>query len=174
MSLASPATPSPVTPMGCQRWWRHRTNPDWPLATMAEKRGSQSGHRRRRSYLDCPEERGLGVGGGTGRVLGCLCRRRHIRRRRGSANLGSSHRVTLHTLTAIPIGQGVGGGPGRVAAGFRRRWRGTDLGPAIGTLLTSLRVVADLSHLVLASTTIAAARERGPYFLAHYCDSHRK
>lgn len=106
MSPASPATPSPATPMECQRWWRHRTNPDWPLATMARRCGYGSGHRHRRSYLDRPEGRHLGVGGGTGRLLGCLCRRRHIRRRRGSADLGSSHRVTLHTLTAIPARSG--------------------------------------------------------------------
>jgi WD40 repeat protein len=35
-----------------------------------------------------------------------------------------------------------------------------------GALLTSLRVAGGLSHLVLVSTTIAAAGEHGPYFLA--------
>ena len=34
-----------------------------------------------------------------------------------------------------------------------------------GALLTSLRVAGHLSHLVLTSTTIAAAGEHGPYFL---------
>ncbi len=38
--------------------------------------------------------------------------------------------------------------------------------PATGALLTSLRVAAHLSHLTLVSTTIAAAGEHGPYFLA--------
>ncbi len=37
--------------------------------------------------------------------------------------------------------------------------------PTTGTALTSLRVPGSLSHLALASTTIAAAGERGPYFL---------
>ncbi|HEX4100341.1 MAG TPA: WD40 repeat domain-containing protein, partial [Pseudonocardiaceae bacterium] len=37
--------------------------------------------------------------------------------------------------------------------------------PATATALTSLRVAGSLSHLALASTTIAAAGERGPYFL---------
>ena len=35
-----------------------------------------------------------------------------------------------------------------------------------GTPLTSLRVAGRLFHLVLASTTIAAAGEHGPYLLA--------
>jgi WD40 repeat protein len=38
--------------------------------------------------------------------------------------------------------------------------------PLTGASLTSLRVAGRLSHLVLVSTTIAAAGERGPYFLA--------
>lgn len=38
--------------------------------------------------------------------------------------------------------------------------------PTTGTPLTSLPVAGSLSHLSLASTTIAAAGERGPYFLA--------
>jgi WD40 repeat protein len=38
--------------------------------------------------------------------------------------------------------------------------------PSTGAPLTSLRVAGRLYHLVLASTTIAAAGERGPYFLA--------
>jgi WD40 repeat protein len=38
--------------------------------------------------------------------------------------------------------------------------------PTTGALLTSLRVAGRLSHLALMSTTIAAAGEHGPYFLA--------
>jgi WD40 repeat protein len=34
-----------------------------------------------------------------------------------------------------------------------------------GALLTSLRVAGGLDHLLLASTTIAAAGDHGPYFL---------
>jgi WD40 repeat protein len=37
--------------------------------------------------------------------------------------------------------------------------------PASGTPLTSLRVAGRLFHLLLASTTIATAGDRGPYFL---------
>jgi WD40 repeat protein len=37
--------------------------------------------------------------------------------------------------------------------------------PTTATALTSLRVAGSISHLALASTTIAAAGERGPYFL---------
>ena len=37
--------------------------------------------------------------------------------------------------------------------------------PTTGAPLTSLRVASRLSHLLLASTTIAAAGERGLYFL---------
>jgi WD40 repeat protein len=40
--------------------------------------------------------------------------------------------------------------------------------PITGAPLTSLRVAGRLSHLLLASTAIAAAGERGPYFLALY------
>ena len=38
--------------------------------------------------------------------------------------------------------------------------------PATGALLTSLRVAGRLAKLALTSTTIAAAGEYGPYFLA--------
>jgi WD40 repeat protein len=38
--------------------------------------------------------------------------------------------------------------------------------PATGAPLTSLRVAGSLSHLLATSTTIAAAGEHGPYFLA--------
>jgi hypothetical protein len=38
--------------------------------------------------------------------------------------------------------------------------------PTTGAALTSLRVTGQLSHLVLASTTLAAAGEGGLYFLA--------
>jgi WD40 repeat protein len=37
--------------------------------------------------------------------------------------------------------------------------------PTSGVPLTSLRVAGSLFHLLLASTTIAAAGDRGPYFL---------
>jgi WD40 repeat protein len=37
--------------------------------------------------------------------------------------------------------------------------------PEAGAPLTSLRVAGPLFHLLLASTTIAAGGERGPYFL---------
>jgi WD40 repeat protein len=37
--------------------------------------------------------------------------------------------------------------------------------PTTDPAFTSLRVAGGLSHLALASTTIAAAGERGPYFL---------
>jgi hypothetical protein len=40
------------------------------------------------------------------------------------------------------------------------------LDPITGTPLTSLRVEDCLFHLLAASTTIAAAGEHGPYFLA--------
>jgi len=38
--------------------------------------------------------------------------------------------------------------------------------PITGAPITSLRVAGDLSHILLASTTIAAAGQHGPYFLA--------
>jgi WD40 repeat protein len=48
--------------------------------------------------------------------------------------------------------------------------------PATGASLTSLRVAGGLSHLLLASATIAAAGERGLYFLAlrHATHPNRK
>jgi WD40 repeat protein len=44
--------------------------------------------------------------------------------------------------------------------------------PTTGAALTSLRVAGGLSHLVLTSTAIVAAGERGLYFLALHRDSH--
>jgi hypothetical protein len=38
--------------------------------------------------------------------------------------------------------------------------------PATGAAVTSLRVAGSFNHLLLTSTTIAAAGERGLYFLA--------
>jgi WD40 repeat protein len=40
--------------------------------------------------------------------------------------------------------------------------------PTTGLALTSLRVADRLSYLLPTSTTITAAGERGPYFLAFY------
>ncbi len=44
--------------------------------------------------------------------------------------------------------------------------------PITGAALTSLRVAGGLFHLLLTPMTIAAAGERGPYFLAFCRDSH--
>jgi WD40 repeat protein len=44
--------------------------------------------------------------------------------------------------------------------------------PLIGAALTSLRVAGGLFHLLLTSTTITAAGERGLYFLTLCRDSH--
>ena len=44
--------------------------------------------------------------------------------------------------------------------------------PVTGAALTSLRVASALSFLLLTSTTIATAGERGLYFLALYHRPH--
>jgi WD40 repeat protein len=73
------------------------------------------------------------------------------------------HTLTGHTswvaaLAVAPDGSWIisGGDGGEV-----RIWD-----PTTGAPLTSLRVAGRLFHLLLTSTTIAAAGESGPYFLA--------
>jgi WD40 repeat protein len=76
------------------------------------------------------------------------------------------HTLTGHTpevraLVAAPDGSWL------ASAGDDGQLRIWD--PTTGAALTSLRVAGRLSHLLLASTTIAAAGEGGLYFLA-LCD----
>ncbi len=70
----------------------------------------------------------------------------------------TGHTSTVTALAVAPDGSWLAsaGDDGEI-----RIWDSTT-----GAPLTSLRVAGRLSHLLLASTTIAAAGERGPYFLA--------
>jgi WD40 repeat protein len=70
----------------------------------------------------------------------------------------TGHTRTVRALAVAP------GGSWLASAGHDGEIRIWD--PTTGAALTSLRVAGRLSHLLLASTTIATAGERGPYFLA--------
>ena len=84
-----------------------------------------------------------------------------------SADLGPTTGTTRHTLTGhihwvealavAPDGSWLASADN---GGELRIWD-----PLTATPLTSLRVAGALSHLVITTTTIAAAGERGPYFL---------
>ena len=73
------------------------------------------------------------------------------------------HTLTDHTDAVSELGVAPDGSWLASAAddGELRIWD-----PVTGTALTSLRVAGALSYLLLTSTTIAAAGERGLYFLA--------
>jgi WD40 repeat protein len=79
------------------------------------------------------------------------------------------HTLTGHTdgvtaLVVAPDGSwlaSASGDPENKKTGEVRIWD-----PTTGTLVTSLRVAGRLFHLALAATTITAAGEHGPYFLA--------
>lgn len=79
----------------------------------------------------------------------------------------TGHILTGHTYGVVALAvaadgswlASVGGGP--FSDGEVRIWD-----PTAGAPLTSLRVAGRLFYLLVASTTIAAAGERGPYFLA--------
>jgi WD40 repeat protein len=81
----------------------------------------------------------------------------------------TSHTLTGHTswvrtLAVAPDGSWLASAD---THGELRIWD-----PTTGAALTSLRVAGSLFHLLLTSTTIAAAGERGPYFLTLCSDSH--
>ncbi|MGH3711025.1 MAG: WD40 repeat domain-containing protein, partial [Pseudonocardiaceae bacterium] len=70
----------------------------------------------------------------------------------------TGHTGTVRALVVAPDGSWL------ASAGDDRQVRIWD--PTTAAPLTSLRVTCRLSRLVVTSTTIAAAGERGPYFLA--------
>ena len=91
----------------------------WLASAGDDEHGADLGpaHRADPPHPHRPHRRGAGVGGGPGRHLAGL-----RRRRRDGADLGPAHRADPpHPHRPHQRGGGVGGGPGRHLAGLRRR-----------------------------------------------------